>query len=600
MIDYTLTVPHELGNNLDFREWVSKKGYESRGSAAALRGLCKRNIFFFINSFCWTVNPMWHPDCPEQPFILHPFQESAIRDMQASIGKYDLAIVKSRETGASWLVLLVILHRWLFFRSQSFLLVSRKESLVDNPKDLDALMPKLDFVLERFPRWLRPRLEKNDRVELKLYNPMTGSIISGTSTTGEIGRGGRRTVIIPDEFAFFEARDSYRALRAITGATRSAWFVSTPNGVGNAFHDLIESEETKKLVFRWEEMPHKRHGLYRSDDDRLEVLDSGYEFPEGYRFVLDGKLRSVWYDAEERRTPVKSLMAQEHDRSFIGSGSPFFDPTDLESLKCHVRTPSSTKKYYAKNGTKGVLRLWLPDRASKSPPLDRKYVLGVDVSAGTGASNSCISVFDARLKEKVAELAEPKCDPTELAEIAAEIGDWFQDWIGEPALIIWENNGSVGRIFGKRLLELEYANLYYPHSGSGSDEVARGFPGFSTTAGSKQLLLRDYAVALCRGGFIEHSAEGLKECQQFFYGQSGKIEHRKASGGEDASGARENHGDRVIGNALSLHGAAGVSDPVPTMDNAVEPNYPCLYNDLREERLMRRNTNRLVEGWLEG
>lgn len=597
--DTPIAVPRDVGNNLDFRVWIARKGAESRSTAAALRELCKRDILFFINAFCWTVNPMWHPDCPEQPFVTHPFQENAIRRLLASIGKHDIAFFKSRGMGASWMMLYVMLYRWMFFRRQSFLIVSRSQALVDNPKDMDALMPKIDFTLEHFPRWLRPKQNTNDRVELKNFNPVTGSIISGAATTGDIGRGGRRTAIAADEFAFFDIRDSYRAVRAITGATHTAWWISTPNGVGNAFHDIVKAGEIEQVELCWEDMPEKRKGLYRAGDDgRVEILDSAHRFPEEYPFVKDGLLRSVWYDAEERRNGgVRSLMAQEHDRDFLGSGSPFFDPQVLERLGPLTCPPTSTRTYVSDNGSKGRLALWLEDRASKCPPLDRCYVLGVDVSAGTGASNSCICVYDLRLREKVGELAEPKLDGRELADIAVQIGNWFEDWTETPALIVWEAQG-VGITFGKRLQELAYPNLYYSQPVANIGELKKRMPGLWATKHSKQTLLKDYMIALSTGRFVERSEAGLKECHDFKYFASGKVQHYKEVTAEDPSGAKDNHGDRVVANALAVRGAASIGSPTPTLENAVETPYPSFYNEMRENQRRQREEKRIAQGWL--
>jgi hypothetical protein len=204
-----------------------------------------------------------------------------------------------------------------------------------------------------------------------------------------------------------------------------------------------------------------------------------------------------------------------------------------------TRPPTSVNKYVSDNGSKGDLRLWLALRASKSPPLDRCYALGVDVSVGTGASNSCISVFDCRLREKVGELASPRLDPTELAEISAQIGRWFEDWTGTPAVIIWEANG-IGRSFGKRLLELNYENLYYSVANMTDEERKSRAPGMWATGRSQQVLIRDYGVALLRGSFVEPSEDGLKECYDYRYFPGG--------------------GDRVRANALALHAAAGKAE----------------------------------------
>jgi hypothetical protein len=115
------------------------------------------------------------------------------------------------------------------------------------------------------------------------------------------------------------------------------------------------------------------------------------------------------------------------------------------------------------------------------------------------------------------------------------------------------------------------------------------------------VLIRDYGVALLRGSFVEPSEDGLKECYDYRYFPGGKVAHYKSMTNDDASGARENHGDRVRANALALHAAAGISEPVPTGgSSAVEPAYPCFYNEMQEHRRARREQRRVAEGWLTG
>ncbi len=602
-------VPRDLAANLAFRERLANKGSASVDDAAALRGMCKSDPLFFINAFCWTLNPMWFPNCPERPFITYPFQDVAVRRMLSSLsragkqkhlGKTDLVFLKSRGMGASWLILWVMLWRWMFFRSQLFVLVSQKASKVDKRKDMDALLPKLDFAIEHLPRWLRPRMGISDRTEQQLYNPSMQSTIRGEACTADFARGGRPTAIGLDEFAFFDLADSFKALRSATGASFCCWFVSTTNGVGNAFHKIVKDDRIERLEFKWEDMPCKSVGLYRSVEGVVEYLDQAYIYPADYQFIDDGMLRSVWYDAEEARTGIRSLMAQEHDRDFIGSGDPFFKTEEIGRLMEKTSPPTSSNIYSAKNGVKGELRLWLADRASKCPPVDRCYVVGVDVSAGTGASNSCLCVFDCRLKEKVAELADPNIDPFELAEIAAQVGRWFLDWTDAPALMVWEANGSVGRSFGKRIQQLGYENLYYSSSGLTDDEKKARVPGLWATGDRSQSLIRDYGAALCGGRFHEPSADGLKECYDYRYFAGGKIAHYKEVSADDPSGARDNHGDRVSANAVALRGAASITEEVPTNHSSRTPSYPCFFKQMQDNRIARQTKVRHEEGWLTG
>ena len=64
--------------------------------------------------------------------------------------------------------------------------------------------------------------------------------------------------------------------------------------------------------------------------------------------------------------------------------------------------------------------------------------------------------------------------------------------------------------------------------------------------------------------FVNHSREAIDECREFVYDSSGGVEHSLSINAQDKSGARSNHGDRVIADALAclaLGGNRAVSIP---------------------------------------
>jgi hypothetical protein len=523
------------------------------------------------------------PEDNEQPFISYPFQDEAFREIDDAIGRRDLAAEKSRDQGATWMFLIAYYWRFRFRKRQTFLVVSRNEKLVDKAHDPDCLFWKLDYIHEHLPPWMQPSITRN---QLIIVNHENNSTITGVSTTGDIGRGGRRTSVLMDEFASFEVVDGENALASTQHNTRSRMFNSTPKGVGNAFYKVTHPpSRIKKLRFHWSRHPVQARGLYTSQDCKLNLVDGGYwetatvgdvtelydliDFGDAdseakavdhYPFILDDKPRSPYYDNEIERTPVKSLIAQELDIDYLGSGSQFFDQSEIDRCIAEFgREPFAIGELHFDHDThkpeefvrvpNGRLSLWTELTARGNPRNDRNYAIGVDVSAGTGVSNSCMTVGDTRECEMVALFVTPHVRPEALADYAYALGTWFTGADGEPAYMIWEGQGS-GSDFGGRLRDLGYPRLHYHVNESTADRKVSKKPGWFVTGEGKMNILTEFGRALAAGDIVVRSRDTLEEMGQYVWAPGGKVEHQAVLAATDPSGATKAHGDRVASAAL--------------------------------------------------
>jgi hypothetical protein len=555
--------------------------------------MCRRDPLFFVNSFVWSYNPRLPSGLRRQPFILYEFQANALCELILAKGVIlgydasDVLIEKSRDMGASWLCVIADMWCWQFQEFASFLWLSRTQDYVDKTGDPKSLFWKADWMLTNQPAWLAPRMDWGaDRTKLHLRNPETLSVIDGESTTGEAGRGDRRTSILLDEFA--SVKEGAKILSATADTTDCRIFNSTPKGTGNAFYlqrQSMQAEGQVILRFHWSEHPDKRKGLYSSDGGRVKYLDPGFEYPVGYKFICDGKLRSLWYDKEERRRSSKMEIAQEIDIDYLASGSQFFDQEVLERCMAETaqlplrvgeilwRMPDCSDGTFEDRAT-GRLRLWISVGSDGRPPIDRNYVLGVDVSAGSDASNSVISVVDTKTRWKVAEFSTVNVFPNKLAEYAVSLGRWFKGHDGE-AFIVWEANGP-GLEFGGTIIELGYMNYYRRGSGR------RRLPGWFSSGDEKLKLLGDYRRALAAGTFVNRSKEAIQECQEYVYMPDGSVAHAGSANTEDPTGAKHNHGDRVIADALACLALGGEREQ-ESGENVLVPRNSFLYR--RQEAL---------------
>ncbi len=592
-------VPKDVRANLRWRAAVHRRIIEDPSFAEVIRDACAKDPLFFINGFCWTHDPRREPDT-KLPFILYPYQEESILEILRAINSYDLLIEKSRDTGASWMNLVAIIWCWRFFKGLTFLLGSRVEDDVDKAGNPKSLFWKVDFLVDNLPSWLRPANydKKLHRCKLHIENPENGSVVEGESTTIDFARGARCTAILLDEFA--SVPDGHRILKATRDATKCRLFNSTPKGTGNAFYD-IRQKPIKKLRIHWSAHPLKAAGLYTTDENgKLKILDpAGY--PEDYKPILDGKLRSPWYDNECTRAANAQEIAQELDINYLGSGCQFFKADAIqEAIRKYALPPflvgdleyddATAEPIKFREDPSGHLRLWLLLDRDGNPSKSHKYSLGNDVSAGTGASNSCGQVWDQVTCEKVAEYVNAYVRPEQFAKQIVALARWLGG-----AFLVWESGGP-GRQFGDRVKELGYGNVYLRRREEAISGDVSDIPGIAQTRDTKLAIMGEYRDAVEKGSAVNRSQESLEEALEYVYGPDGGVVHARASSKTDPSGAKSNHGDRAMADALAWKGIK--EREIRPKEEAPEIPVGCLAwrNQMREQEKQPSNRE-LDKSW---
>ena len=518
-----------MKENLRWRRETYTRAASDAEFQAALTQACSEDVLFWINGFVWTFDPR-KPN-PKLPFCTWPYQDNAFLALDEAIGEQDVLVEKSRDMGASWICLTTFLWRWMYRSRQAFLMVSRKESLVDGMSD--SLFAHMDFIIDGLPVWMVPSYRRN---KLKLYNLDNGSKIDGEATVENLGRGGRRTALLVDEFAAFE-RGGWDVLSATADNTNTRIFNSTPNGTGNAFYAQRQGG-TARLRMHWSDHPEKGAGKFQT---------------------ADGKWHSPWYDREVGRRAHKQEIATQLDIDYAGSAYPYFDLDTLGSLKYEFcREPDHVGKLHVDPGCEprfeeddgGNLKLWIQLNADNEPPSDRDYVVGADISQGTGASESTLSVGDRLSGEKVAELASNTTPAHRWAEVAVALCRMFAGPGGRGAHLIWEATGP-GRTFGRAIVDdLSYGNIYFARREDTLRKKVSDKPGWFSTGEGKKDLLANYRDSLFEREFINPSERAMDQCAEFVYLPNGKIEHGGAQLTIDPSDRGANHGDLVIADAL--------------------------------------------------
>lgn len=308
-----MEVPKELNENKRFRAEILQKAENDKELQQVLWLKCKQDDKFFINAFCWTFDPRL--DEPVIPFILYPKQELFLNKLNEWLDrsrkgeKINAFVDKPRDVGATFTFMTWCLHKYLFTEF-SARVGSRKEDYVDKKGEQDTLFYKLDFNLERLPKWLLPKGFQWDkhRARMILQNPDNTNGISGESANPNFGRGGRKSVTMFDEHGFWEwARSSWESAGESTNFRLA---MTTPPESGQDSHAYKLSTQQMGRVevfnFDWTDVPTRNEKwledarLNKSEEELArEVLKSYEGTTEGKVYAVDFKfatLNDVDYD----------------------------------------------------------------------------------------------------------------------------------------------------------------------------------------------------------------------------------------------------------------------------------------------------------------
>lgn len=497
----------------------------------------------------------------------------------------DINFEKSRDMGASWLLLMFADYLFLFHEAENIGCVSRKESLVDRAGDMDTLFEKIRYINRMCPSWLLPPIHDTF---MSLQNLELDSSIAGESTNANVGRGGRKTLYIVDEAAAIGRAEDVEASLSQNAACM-IW-VSTPQGPSTQFHKRIIEKRGRHIQLPWYRHPEKAQGAYQTIDDTGNV-----------------KWTSPWYEKQKEKYSNKTV-AQEIDMDHGQSGDTFFDATELEiHRQDHEQEPIARGKViwvdsYTENqqielmqqmddtamawvpdSKAGNLRLWCP-LINGRPPQDRwSYIFGIDISNGSGASNSVITVAAAEIGQVVAKWWSAFVSPEHLAMKAAQLGVWFGGLRG-PAFMVWENNGPGG-IFGRKVVQVINYPRYYRQRLEGQvNEKRTKRWGWHSTNEKKEIMLGMYRDALAKGNFINPCKESLDEAQDYIYDDTGSLIPSALR--EEKSGGKSLHGDHVIADGLAYLGTEEA--PRRRMTNARAPKGSFEYYRAQRKKRARR------------
>lgn len=237
------------------------------------RAYYAQNPAEFIMHWMDTYNPR-KADHKWIPFIFFKRQAEFIEFLHEcrTTGENGL-VEKCRDAGVTWLACGYSVWSWLFVKNDAIGWGSRKQDLVDKLGNPDSIFQKMRLILSRLPDiWLPEGFDTAKHATfMRFVNPQNGSVIMGEAGDN-IGRGGRTSLFLKDESAYYERPEKIEA--ALGDNTNVQIDISSVNGLGNVFHrrreagidwrpgSKIDTGYTRVFVFDWKDHPEKTQEWY--------------------------------------------------------------------------------------------------------------------------------------------------------------------------------------------------------------------------------------------------------------------------------------------------------------------------------------------------
>jgi hypothetical protein len=508
-----------VSENIEQRRELHKYLAENDNAKKVFLACCFADPRLFFNLCLWTLNSQEAPGKRNLPFILWSFQEKPVLRIKEAIDagwtskRMDLFFDKSRKQGATYLILGVYLLYWFVSSGSRFLLGSRKEELVDEGDEIiencvvgseESLFYKLLYMLNAVKRTtcFQPNFLKKHKF---LQNLDMDTSFKGEATNIGFGKSYRSTSVLVDEAAQIEPSIAGWIIENVADTSNCCIFNSTtgPWGGTHPYSRLLKTHPQNTIVLDWLDNPNMNLGKYKSTEDgfveigdikywkekypqvfqnveqnkSVKVCDLNWGNIEPYPFIADsgrtswGYPRSVWYDEEEKRPGrTKRGMAQNILRSETCSTDLFFSDFGMfEKLRVDfIKHPDYQgniiftldenkidKVGFVPGGSKGKLKWW-GEFVSDRPLQFHNYIIGADISRGTGKSNSVAAIYDVNTSELVGLWTDNYTDMPTFAEQVVAICEWCGGT--RKPFLIWEANGAD--LFDKIIRKLGYWNVY--------------------------------------------------------------------------------------------------------------------------------------------
>ena len=298
---------------------------------------CAKDPAYFMKKYCY----IQHPTRGRILFNLYPFQGKVLhlfKDHQYII------TLKSRQLGISTLAAAYSLWLMLFHKDKNVLALATTQATARN------LVSKTMFMYDELPRWLKLPAKEKNKLSLRLKN---GSKITAKSSNADAARSEAVSLLLIDEAAFIDnIEETFTAAQQTLATGGQCMALSTPNGIGNWFHQTWEKAESKENSF----------------------------LPIRLPWTVHPERNQAWRDQQDADLGPR-MAGQECDCDFLASGDTVFETDDMAYYE-----QTYEKDPLERRGVDGNLWVWEGVDYMKS------YMVVADVARGDSTDYSAFHI----------------------------------------------------------------------------------------------------------------------------------------------------------------------------------------------------------------
>jgi hypothetical protein len=406
---------------------------------------CKKSILYFASNYFYIINV----DSGRQQIKLHDFQKRILKSLMEN--RFNI-LLASRQIGKTTLMTIYALWIALFHEDQRILIVANKEQTAK------MLLKRIKTAFEMMPNFLKAGAVEYGQTNITLSN---GSSIGISTTSSDAGRGESVNCLILDELAFLDAgllENFWRSVYPIISSSKKSKILaaSTPNGIGNLFHQLWEG--ANKAGDEW-------NGWHPEKVDWWEVP------------ARDEK----WKNDTIKTLGSREAFLQEYENVFLASGEIPIDQDIYNLLESGCKDP----EYIFDDGQYVV---W------DEPSRDKFYVVGVDVGEGLNQNATVCQILNITDLTNITQDAVYYTKKISPYNFAQKLHDLLQQW-GRPPVLI-ERNGCGAQVIDSIKMNFGYENV--------------------VTWGTKGAIANDFKIA-AKAGIISHQNSKIEAVTNMRY-----------------------------------------------------------------------------------